>query len=140
MDPAKINLWVVKGSTLLHQNCQEPLNSQPGGTLDAMLKQFNELFVCFNEPGTLRLFNHTKGEHRFWDSFCKSLVRLGHHDGYTALPKWEISVQCLSQGYNDALPERESNQRSATLRSLARYSTTELSNLFRVFIASLQLF
>ena len=43
MDPAvKINLGMGKESILLPQNWREPINSQPAGTFDEMLKQFNE--------------------------------------------------------------------------------------------------
>ena len=50
------------------------------------------------KSSTLRVSNHTNVQHSFHGPADKSFVRLGHHNGKTAWPRWEISVTCLFQG------------------------------------------
>ena len=68
-----------------------------------------------------------KSKDRLFELCLQALFRLGHHNWWTAWLQWEISVKCLFQGHNDALPVGESNRESATFRSPARRSATELS-------------
>ena len=84
-------------------------------------------FVCSYEPGTLRLSNRSNTEHIFGFSLQVFRQPGPPQRGDCFGPKWEISVNCLSQGHSDALPVRESNRESATFWSLTRRSTTELS-------------
>ena len=82
-------------------------------------------FVCVNQTFCVGLTTPTQTT---FLGFCLQVFCLAEpQQRIDCLAQWEISVKCLCQGRNDALPVRESNQGSATFRSLAWWFTTELS-------------
>ena len=81
---------------------------------------------CSCKPGALHLSNHINTNHLCWVLF--ESFSSGWATTTTRLLGPNVQrAKHHSQGDNDALPVRESNQRSATFRSLPRRSTTELS-------------
>ena len=84
------------------------------------------VFSLLNTESMVQSSNHTNAKHFFW--FCLQVFRQARPPQWVdCLAQMEISVKCLSQGHNEALPVRELNQRSVTFRSLTRRFTTELS-------------
>ena len=76
------------------------------------------------ESGTLYLSHHTNAEH-FVGFRLQVFCQAGPPQRVDRLTQEEISVECLSQGRNDALPVRKSDQGSATFRLLDRRSASD---------------
>ena len=112
-----------------------------------LLRRMNQrrsvyFFLTANKLRVLSLTDHSNNRALlFCGSVCKSSVRLGHLDGQTAWPRWEMRVKCLSQGHNGRIHQLgfRTGGEPATFRLLARrsnhsYVTEHISSLFLTWV------
>ena len=121
--------WIALTSTITHNQPAFTFNFRPN--LSWWLINSSS-FVRIRFPAYIY---HANPRRPYCGSVCKSLVGLSHHDGYTAWPQWEISVNCLTQGHNNKMPN--SSIEPATFRSPAGALPTELRNVIRYAFLSL---